>query len=100
MRWPFFSRRRTMLPPMRPSPTIPISIVIPPAAPHPSPLPDGERELPVTLARPDGERELPVTLARPDGEREQLPSQRLSGPSSPPRDPCPASPAGRAACAS
>src|SRR6266851_9147180 len=27
MRWPRFIRRRTMLPPMRPSPTIPISMV-------------------------------------------------------------------------
>src|SRR6266852_9074403 len=29
MRWPRFIRRRTMLPPMRPRPTIPISIVTP-----------------------------------------------------------------------
>src|SRR5712691_8049126 len=29
MRWPRLSRRRTMLPPMRPRPTIPISMVIP-----------------------------------------------------------------------
>ena len=39
MRWPRFIRRKTMLPPMRPRPTIPISI----CAPLPNPLPCGER---------------------------------------------------------
>src|SRR5713226_8257256 len=32
MRWPRFMRRKTMLPPMRPRPTIPISMVIPSGA--------------------------------------------------------------------